>query len=188
MPKNDIDDEYKMPRKNELYYDAMELINAGGYKTAIKYLKEALKIDPEFVDGYVGLSAVYREMDNLIKEKECADIGFELTKKQFPKWPSEMPWGVLENRAFMRSIADKAATSQINGDTKTAEELYRLLLKMNPNDNQGIRYLIAGMLEGISPNDVDKMTDEGNEKQDWSAQEKMVNRQNKIHKFWKRPN
>ncbi len=185
--EDETEDEFKLPEKNELYYEAMDMANAGEYKTAIKLLQVAIKIDPEFVDAYVGLTAVYRDMGNLKKEKECADIGFELTKKQFPKWPSEMPWGMIENRAFMRSICDKAMTAQISGDQKTAEELYRLLLKMNPGDNQGIRYLIAGMLEGISPDDVDKMTDEGNEKQDWSAQEKMVARQNKIHKFWKEP-
>ena len=31
------------------------------------------------------------------------------------------------------------------------------------------------------------MTDEGNEKQDWSKQENLVFEQNKKHKFWKEP-
>lgn len=98
-----------------------------------------------------------------------------------------MQWGILENRAYMRSICDKATTSQIAGDTKTAEKLYRMLLKMNPNDNQGVRYLIAGMFEGISPIDIDDMFDEGNEKQSWSKLEALVDRQNKVHKFWVEP-
>lgn len=182
------DDELShLSEKNDLYYDAMEWLNEGEPKEAIKILNATQKIDPEYVQTYVGLVAAYRELGDLKNEKKNADIGFGLTKNKFPKWPARMEWGLMENRAFMRSICDKATTSQISGDNQTAEELYRLLLIMNPNDNQGIRYLIAGMLEGITPNDVDRMTDEGNKKQDWSEQEKMVIKQNNIHKFWEPP-
>lgn len=59
---------------------------------------------------------------------------------------------------------------------KKAMELFKLLLKLNPNDNQGARYLIATLYEGHSW----KKAPENNEKE-----EKMLERQNKIHKFWK---
>ena len=174
-----------MERKNELYYDAMEYLSDNDTKTARKLLNKALTIDHNFVDAYVGLTAVYREEDNFTKEKYYADNAFEITVSKFPKWPKRMEWGVMENRAYMRSICDKATTSQRYCDLKTAEELYRLLLKMNPNDNQGIRYLIAGMFDGKEPGEVDEMFDRCNEKQNWTELEKMVDRQNKKHKFWK---
>lgn len=174
-----------MEKKNELYYDAMELLNERYFSDAKKLLLEALKIDLDFVDAYVGLTALYREKQDFRKEKYYADLGFEITKRKFPKWPKLMEWGVMENRAYMRSICDKATTSQIARDLKTAEELYRLLLEMNPNDNQGVRYLIAGMYEGKEPCEIDKMFDEGNAEQNWSKLERMVKDQNKTHRFWK---
>lgn len=176
-----------MEKKNELYYDAMEHLEAGNTNQAKKLLKDALLIDSEFVDAYVGLCALYREIGEFEKEKECADFGYDITKSKFPKWPTRMEWGVMGNRAYMRSICDKATTSRIAGDLKTAEKLYRLLLELNPNDNQGIRYLIAGMLAGKSSNDIDRMFDKGDADQNWDGLEKLVYEQNKIHKSWKEP-
>ena len=44
-----------------------------------------------------------------------------------------------------------------------------------------------GMFAGITPERVDCLTDKGNALQDWSEQENMLIRENKKHKFWKRP-
>jgi hypothetical protein len=66
-------------------------------------------------------------------------------------------------------------------------ELYKLLLKLNPGDNQGVRYVLAGLYAGIDGQKINKMFDEGNEKQDWSKLEKLVANQNKKHKFWVKP-
>ena len=55
---------------------------------------------------------------------------------------------------------------------------------MNPGDNQGIRFLLAGMYVGLTGKDIDRMTDEGNTKQDWSKLDNLLKEQNKIHKFW----
>jgi len=176
-----------MNKKDEMYYDAMDLLNEDEVEEAIEILQEILKMDMDFVPAYVGLAAGFRELGNFKKERECANLGFEITKKMFPVWPKRIEWGIMDNRAYMRSICDKATISQISGDRKTSEELYRLLLKMNPNDNQGIRYLIAGMFASLGPKDIDDMFDEGNAKQDWSKLRKMVIDQNKKHNFWKEP-
>jgi len=62
--------------------------------------------------------------------------------------------------------------------------LYRLLLKLNPNDNQGIRYLLSALFRGLMPEDVDMMMEKGNRKQDWSELENLLIEENKKHKFW----
>ena len=61
------------------------------------------------------------------------------------------------------------------------------MLKLNPGDNQGARYEIAALYAGLNGDDVNRMTDEGNERQDWSEQENLVKEQNLKHKFWKEP-
>lgn len=70
---------------------------------------------------------------------------------------------------------------------KEAEELYRLLLGLNPNDNQGVRYLLASLYAGKHPKVADDLINEGNRLQDWSKLQKFLEDQNKKHKFWNPP-
>jgi tetratricopeptide (TPR) repeat protein len=55
-------------------------------------------------------------------------------------------WGFLETRPYMRARAGLASTRLQLGDVDGALTHYRDRLKLNPNDNQGIRYVLAGCL------------------------------------------
>jgi tetratricopeptide (TPR) repeat protein len=177
----------KVVDKDDYYYDAMEAMDMGDYKMAKSLLHSALDIDPDYVQTYVGFVNLYASLKKKDKADENIKIAFEKTIKKFPKWPKEMFWGVLENRAYMRAIQFRADLYWDSGEKEKAIELFRILLKLNPNDNQGVRYEIAGLYAGINGEEVNKMTDRGNEKQDWSEQEDMVKEQNKKYKFWKEP-
>lgn len=177
---------------DDLYYDAMELLH--DYRDRLAYqdaeilLLRALDMDKHNVQTFVGLSTVYERLRDKSEERKYVNQAYEETKHIFPKWPEQMLWGILENRKYMRAIHRKATLSADEGDAKGAEELYRLLLTLNPGDNQGIRYLLAGLYARISGALIDKMFDEGNRKQDWRKLEQLVADQNKKHKFWSPPN
>jgi len=185
--------EYKMnsvtrERISDYYYDAMEATEAGDYGYAIKLLEKAIEVDKFYVEAYVGLAIVYELKNDKETAKKYADIAFTETGRIFPEWPETMPWGVIENRQYMRAIQLKAGLDlELLNDKKQAEELYRLLLKMNPGDNQGIRFLLAGLYAGLSGDDIDRMTVEGNVKQNWDELDNLLIEQNKIHKFWEPP-
>ena len=55
-------------------------------------------------------------------------------------------WGFLETRPYMRARAGLAIALIKLGDESAAIEHFRAMLKLNPNDNQGIRYLLLGCL------------------------------------------
>jgi tetratricopeptide (TPR) repeat protein len=173
-----------MKKEQNYYYDAMEYLNDRDVKTAKKLLEKAIKSNQNYVEAYVGMTAMYREIGNCKKVKEYADLAYKKTKLRFPIWPKKMSWGIIENRQYLRAICDKATTSHVSNDLKEAEELYRLILKLNPGDNQGVRYLIAGMFAGLSPREVDTMFNEGNGLQNWDKLAKLLNEQNKKYKFW----
>jgi len=175
---------------NDLYYDAMECLENGksGGKQALKLLESALKIDKDYVQTYIGLISTYGVLGKKDKESEMTKVAFEKTLKEFPKWPKRMEWGYLENRAYLRAIQYMADLYWDNGKDDKAIGLFRLLLKLNPNDNQGVRYEIAGLYVGLNGEDINKMFDDGNKNQDWSTLNKLVFEQNKKHKFWKEPN
>ena len=172
---------------HDYYYDAMDFLSSGDADGAIKLLRKALEIEEHSVEAYVGMACAYREKGNQEKWREYADKSFEETKKKFPAWPKELRWGYLENREYLRAIEQKAAVSWETGNLAEAEKLYKLLLKLNPGDNQGIRYLLAGMFAGITGDKVDEMFDEGNEKQDWSKIETLLAEQDAKHHFWREP-
>ena len=175
----------KVADKNDYYYDAMEFLELkGGAKQAEKILFEALKSDENYVQTHIGLAYVYRSLRRKKKEKEHIKLAYENTVKKFPKWPKIMMWGEIGNRAYMRAIQSRAELFVDEGEQDKGIELYRLLLTLNPGDNQGIRYVLAGVYAGISGDEVNAMFDEGNANQDWRALEKLVITQNKKHKFW----
>lgn len=174
----------KEKNKWDYYYDAMEYLDAGNDKEAEVLLKKAIKVDGDFVAGYLGMVSLYKSRRNNKKVKEYTNLAFQKTKKKFPKWPKEMPWGVLKNRQYLRSICGKAILSHENKQKKEAEELYRLLLKLNPNDNQGVRYLLAALYAGKDPKIADELIDKGNRLQNWDELENFLDEQNRKHNFW----
>jgi len=181
--------ENQEPTIDDFYYDALELL--GGrkreIKEALRLLNASLKMDEDYVQTYIGFVCAYDAMGDEKKKEEAIKTAYEKTLKKFPKWPKKMEWGWLENRAYLRAIQYMDDLYWDNGENEKAIELFRLLLGLNPNDNQGVRYEIAALYAGLNGEDINRMTDEGNEKQDWSAQEKLVWEQNKTHKFWKEP-
>lgn len=173
--------------EHDYYYDAMEYINAGDENGAIRLLNKALEINQHSVEAYVGLSLAYRYKDNLKKSREYAEKALLETKRVFPSWPKLMIWGVLENRQYLRAIEFMAFAHWKDQELPSVEELFKLLLRLNPGDNQGVRFSLACFYAGLPPEAVDDLTEEGNKKQDWSAIDTLLEEQNKLHNFWSPP-
>jgi tetratricopeptide (TPR) repeat protein len=171
----------------ELHILACERASEGEFDKAIKLFKQVLEIMPDMMGAKVGLSLAYDEIEDKKKSQESSEQAYQDTLKHFPEWPTDFTWGIIEYRPYLRAICNHACRLHIDGKSKEAEKLYRVLLKFTPHDNQGVRYLLAGLHAGISPKDVDQMTEEGNERQDWSALENMLEKQNSKHNFWVEP-
>ena len=59
-------------------------------------------------------------------------------------------WGVSATRPYMRAIKELALWYAECGDDVSSTQLFNQLLEMNPNDNQGIRYLMDDVPEEAS--------------------------------------
>jgi tetratricopeptide (TPR) repeat protein len=55
-------------------------------------------------------------------------------------------WGFLETRPYMRARAGLAIALMKLGEEDAAIDHFRAMLELNPNDNQGVRYLLLGCL------------------------------------------
>jgi tetratricopeptide (TPR) repeat protein len=131
-------------RAQDLVYDGWEVM-AQDPREAKKYFERAIKLDPDLADAYNGLAEVAISRGNFSAaeddyrkayEKAKARLGTE-DKKSFA-W-----WGELETRPYMRARHGLGLLYLEAGRFDEAIGEFKDLLWRNPNDNQGVRYLVA---------------------------------------------
>src|SRR5205823_8590382 len=116
-------------------------------RSRIALARKALGISPLCADAYVLLAEEARSVeearDYYAKGVEAGELA--LGPRRFKQCAGHF-WGFLETRPYMRARAGLASTLLQLGNIDGALAHYRDMLKLNPNDNQGIRYVLAGCL------------------------------------------
>lgn len=129
-----------LDRAQELLYDAWESSPA----RAAKLARQALEISPDCAEAYVLLSeleaATIRERIEMLRQGVAA--GRRALGKQYFKDNEGHFWGMIESRPFMRAMCSLADWSWEIGQSGEAIDLWLEMLKLNPQDNQGVRYLL----------------------------------------------
>lgn len=137
--------EKALEKAQDIIYEAWE---TGDLKKAVKLAKKALFISPDCADAYVFLAN--KSIENIDKAVEMYRQGVEagrraLGEECFKEYKGEF-WGLLETRPFMRAMEGLASSYYYNGKYREAAECLREMLELNPDDNQGVRYSLAGSL------------------------------------------
>lgn len=129
----------------EMVYNAWELLSLGDKEGAKKVARKALKLNPSLADAHNILASIEEKKGKLEKALELytqacqtavKDLGSEAPKSR--SW-----WLDLDSRPYMRAREGIAFTNWQLGNLDEAIKEYKEILKRNPNDNQGVRYLIA---------------------------------------------
>jgi len=134
-----------LDQAQDLIYDAWEA-DTGARRIALA--KQALATSPLCADAYV-LLAEHAEIGSE-GELELWRRGLEageaaLGKKDFEEYAG-LFWGVLETRPYLRARLGLAQALWRRGIRDEAIDHLRAMLQLNPNDNQGVRYVLAGYL------------------------------------------
>lgn len=128
-----------------LMYDAWE---ADSRKQRVKLAKRALEVSPDCADAYVLLAGetarTAEEALSLYREGVAAGER-ALGERPFRDEVGCF-WGLLETRPYMRARAGLAQSLWETGHRDEAVDHYWDLLRLNPNDNQGIRDLLMPCL------------------------------------------
>ena len=132
----------------ELVYDAWDAANR---RTRVSLARRALKISPLCADAYVLLAeesarSLQETRDLYARGVEAGELA--LGPRCFKQDVGHF-WGLLETRPYMRARCGLARTLWAAGEWDAAIAHYRELLRLNPNDNQGIRDLLAACLLAI---------------------------------------
>ena len=112
---------------------------------AVDLARQALALEPDNVDALLFLSRwdAYSPAERLDYLREAVGAGAsQLGPEYFEEHVGHF-WGLLETRPYMRAQAELAAAYRDNQQPAIAIELLQELLRLNPNDNQGNRYLLA---------------------------------------------
>jgi tetratricopeptide (TPR) repeat protein len=129
-------------RAEALCQEAMESFG----RRRVILAREAMAEDPNHVDARILLAESTRSAERRIelfqsaKETAAAALGADMEELagQF--------WGFHETRPYMRACHGLAAALAEAGQAEEALDEYREMLRLNPNDNQGVRYELVPLL------------------------------------------
>ncbi len=139
-------------RANDTTAKAQEVMYGAWDQTSprarVALAHKALAISPLCADAYVLLAeeeakSVEEALEYYRKGVEVG--GQALGTKGFKEYAGHF-WGFLETRPYMRARAGLAAALTVLGKVDAAISNYQDMLMLNPNDNQGIRYVLAECL------------------------------------------
>lgn len=147
------------------YYDALDRLETASDRETIKAMEKLIKEDPDFLDSYLILHGNYqdnskwKEADKILNEAYERAINIISDKKG--NWPDVLLWGFMENRHIIRTIFNKGVILWDNGKTDEALEIFRKLLKSNPNDNVGVRDFILAIRMDMSFEEYEERFNKG---------------------------
>jgi tetratricopeptide (TPR) repeat protein len=131
-------------RAQDLMYEAFDA--AGSHRVALA--REALAISPDCADAYLLLAE--ETASSAEEARELLEQGVAAGERALGPAPFEEDvgyfWGILETRPYMRARAALAETLWALDRREEAVDHQRELLRLNPNDNQGVRYRQAEWL------------------------------------------
>jgi hypothetical protein len=122
--------------------EANELKDNGDARGARKILMELCRQDLRCLDAHAHLgNMVYqRQPEIAVKHYE---VGMRIGELSFGEgFDGVLPWGLIDNRPFMRCMHGYGIALWRLRKFKEAEEIFRRMLMLNPMDNQGVRFLI----------------------------------------------
>ena len=138
------DDVAALGRAQDMIYDAWE---APTVKGRIDLARKALEVSPLCADAYVMLAQHAKPDSDEALElwRGGVDAGKTALGRDFAELAGEF-WGFLETRPYMRARFGLARALWTRGARDEAIGHLREMLKLNPNDNQGVRYILAAFL------------------------------------------
>ncbi|HEX5181875.1 MAG TPA: DUF6429 family protein [Allosphingosinicella sp.] len=133
-----------LDRAQEIAFDAME---AEDRATRIALARKALAVSPLCSDGHLILALEEEDPEQALALcRRAVEAGAEALGKAVFEEDAGHFWGLIETRPYMRARCQLAMLLWDAGEQDEAIGHYRDMLRLNPNDNQGIRYLLVDAL------------------------------------------
>lgn len=132
-------------RAYDMFHEALDNFETGDLRKAESDLRLLLDGFPEFIDAYHHLAIILDETKRHNEARQAWETAVEIGQSAFPKsfkrGRHRLPWGILDNRPFLRALHSWGLQLLKEEKVLQALDIFKDMLSMNPNDNQGIRAL-----------------------------------------------
>jgi tetratricopeptide (TPR) repeat protein len=138
-------------RAQELVYDGWEALDSSDRPSAdtLRWAEEifsrALAIDPELADAYNGLGSVRYERKRYTEAEAVCRIALEKARVELGTDDAQAFtwWGEPSTRPYMRARHILGLALWRQGKYRDAIAEFQEMLRRNPHDNQGVRYILG---------------------------------------------
>ena len=128
----------------DIMYDAWQATG----RRRVDLARKALAVSPDCADAYVLLAE--ETARSLVEARTLYEEGVKAGERALGQARFEEDaghfWGITDTRPYMRARKGLADTLWALGQHHEAMAHYQELLRLNPGDNQGIRYVLAQCL------------------------------------------
>jgi tetratricopeptide (TPR) repeat protein len=143
IPINELTDEEKA---ENIALDVLQELENGNleYDDFKELEEDALRALQLCGNSLLAIEAFSKTCLNLVKCEKAVDKGIEIGSVlfggEFEKENEGHFWGLVRTRPYLRLLASKAQILEEKKRKKEALEVYRLILRLNHNDNMGSRF------------------------------------------------
>jgi tetratricopeptide (TPR) repeat protein len=126
---------------------AFEAMEAPRARERIALAREALALSPLCADAYLVLARETADANDALElYRKAVAVGAEALGETAFQDDVGSFWGLIQTRPYMRARHELALALWRLGHRDEAVGHYHEMLRLNPNDNQGIRYLLIDAL------------------------------------------
>ena len=122
-------------------------MEAWGTPEGVHLAQRALKADPDNPDALGLMASIATEVQEakVLLDRAVASAEARLGQN-FKKKYAGIFWVDVDTRPYMRVLLMQAELEEVAGSRKAAIAIFEEMLRLNPNDNQGVRYRVIGLL------------------------------------------
>jgi tetratricopeptide (TPR) repeat protein len=133
----------KRNQAEKMLDQGLDLLEKGNEEEAGCNFFKSIEVDPTYADGYNHLAnIVWRKRDwGQAESLYCKALS--LAEPEIKNVRRGAFWGTFESRPYMRALQGLGLTAWKQGRLEEAKDIFLKMLKLNVNDNQGVRYLIG---------------------------------------------
>jgi tetratricopeptide (TPR) repeat protein len=136
-----------------LFDRGMDHLWVGWNFAAEAYYREALRTDPSHADAWVHLGNLRFEEGYMVEALGHYERAEAAAEERTIGDPAAYPnpfWLDVDSRPFMRALHGRGLCLWRLGRIDEARQVFAWMLELNPNDNQGARFLLHDLEEGLS--------------------------------------
>lgn len=135
----------KREQAEDILEEGLEYLDQGLEEKAGRFFFQSIEIDPTYADGYNHLANIAWRKGDWKQANGLYRKALEFAEPEVKRIPKGGFWSMLESRPYMRALHGVGLTAWKEGRLEEAVGVFKRMLKLNPSDNQGARYLIGSL-------------------------------------------